>query len=176
MAKLYSVQKNCFIFTEFCCLRDMMQQLFQLSMCYVLPCCWEVLSGIFPGRVLMVFFHLCEKPQYYKQQIDLASTLTWLESILLPFLLVALSLSWQYTCIHHSPFLIPLSLACWYVQVLIYTCRDNILQTEELSISTKIFSVHNGIFHWCISYLQLRKIKLHRNCSFSMGGSLGSDN
>lgn len=72
----------------------------------------------------------------------------------------------------HSPF----SLACWYVQVLIYTCRDNILQTEELSISTKIFSVHNGFFHWCISYLQLRKIKLQRNCSFSMGGSLGSDN
>lgn len=63
----------------------------------------------------MVFFHLCEKPQYYKQQIDLASTLTWLESILLPFLLVALSLSWQYTCIHHSPFLIPLSV--WHVDM-----------------------------------------------------------
>lgn len=84
------------------------------------------------------FFHLCERPQSYRKQTDLASTLRWEESILLLLLLMALSFSWQYTSTYHSPFLVPLSV--WHVDtyrcMLIHTCRDNIWWTEELSIST----------------------------------------
>lgn len=69
-----------------------MQQLFQLSMSYALLCCREVLFGIFPGYVLMVFFHLYKKLQYSEKHIDLASVVSWEESILFP-LFVALSLS-----------------------------------------------------------------------------------
>lgn len=90
MAKLVSVQKNCVIFADFLLPRGhdvaVVSTEFVLSIAIVGRFYLE-----FSQCVLILFFHLCERPQYLKKQIDLASALTWEQRFLLCLLLMAFS-------------------------------------------------------------------------------------
>lgn len=82
MAKGYSVQKNCVIFPDF--LLPWGHDVVVVSTEYVFSI--AIMGRFyleFSRCVLILFFHLCERPQYFKKQIYLALTLTWEERFLL---------------------------------------------------------------------------------------------